>query len=279
MPPKISIVTPCYNMLTHLKRCVSSVGDQKVSLEHIVIDGNSSDGTKQWLQEQKSIRWVSEKDNGMYDALNKGLFMTTGQVIGHLNADEQYLEGALKSIIDFFDRHPEIDFVTADFLLVDKNGELIAFRKSFPLFWPFLFSNYLYAYTCTLFYRQKVIRHLKYDSDLKSVADVDFVYELLKKGFKGAHLKKYIAAFTHTGNNLSEHPSSSIEMRTYKKKNLPAWFKIVNPIFKAGFFGARIFYGTLWNKGSIDYSLYQDRSLEERKRITVPKPSYKWVQK
>lgn len=276
MQPELSIVTPCYNMLSHLKHCVNSVSDQDVLLEHIVVDGNSRDGTKEWLQQQEHIRWISEKDQGMYDALNKGLSMATGKIIGHLNADEQYLEGVLKPVLDFFDAHPDIDFITADFLLVNNSGVLIAFRKSFPLFWPFFFSNYLYAYTCTLFYRKIVIDQLKYDCSLKSVADVDFVYKLLRKGFKGAHLKKYVSAFTHTGNNLSEHASSSIEIRDYKKKNLPYWFCIGQPVFKAGFFAARIFYGTLWNKGSIEYSLYHE-NLQQRKTFKENKPSYKWA--
>lgn len=280
MPPDISIITPCYNMLDYLPQCVKSVSDQEVCFEHIIIDGGSADGIEKWLQQQNhnNVNWISEKDNGMYDALNKGLAMATGEIIGHLNADEQYLEGALKSVVNFFDTHPEIDFVFGDFLLVNNHGELIAFRKSFPLFWPFYFSNYLYAYTCTLFYRKKIIDVLKYDATLKSIADVDFVYKMQKMGFKGAHLKKYIAAFTHTGNNLSTSPVTVIERCAYEKKNLPKWFDIIKPFLRLGFLGARVVFGTLWHKGEIKYGLYSRDNLSLRKRFIKNNPTYKWSQ-
>src|SRR3712207_3017954 len=109
--PRISIITPSYNMLPYLKHCASSVRDQKVEHEHIIIDGNSSDGTKKWLEQTDGIQWVSEKDNGMYDALNKGLQLAKGEIVAHLNADEQYLPGTLQFVVDFFDRHPEVDYI------------------------------------------------------------------------------------------------------------------------------------------------------------------------
>jgi glycosyltransferase involved in cell wall biosynthesis len=95
----ISIVTPSYNMLDYLKRCHASIADQeKVSFEHLVIDGASKDGTPEWLRENPDIVSLSEPDNGMYDAINKGFRLAKGRILAYLNCDEQYLPGTLKYV-------------------------------------------------------------------------------------------------------------------------------------------------------------------------------------
>lgn len=265
-------------MLPYLKQCVYSISDQQVDHEHIVIDGNSSDGTKLWLNGMPNLKWISEKDNGMYDALNKGLSMAQGEIIAHLNADEQYLEGSLNYIIDFFDKNPEVDYVVADFLLVDKDGKLISCRKSFPPFWPFFFSNYLYTFTCTLFYRKKVVEMLKYNDQYKSIADVDFFYNIQRRKFKGVHLRKFVAAFTYTGNNLSVHPISHLERKEYENSILPKWFKFTKSLLKLAFHSTRLIYGCFWHYNSFNYELYTQDSLAYRKKIMVKNPSCRWVQ-
>ena len=69
-----SIITPSFNMLDYLKLCCASVADQDgASFEHIVVDGASTDGTAEWLRQARNITSISEKDDGMYDAINKGL--------------------------------------------------------------------------------------------------------------------------------------------------------------------------------------------------------------
>jgi glycosyltransferase involved in cell wall biosynthesis len=265
--PRISIITPCYNMRNYLERCVASVKDQQVACEHIVIDGYSSDGTKEWLASTSGIRWVSEKDRGMYDALNKGLAMTRGDIVGHLNADEQYLPHTLEAVVRFFDEHPEVDYITGNFLTVNETGELIAYRKAFPPFWPFFFSNYLYTFTCTFFYRKKVAQQLRYNDSLKSVADADFFYRVQQQGFKGAHINKFLATFTHTGRNLSHSPFTMEEKEAYEKTNLPKWFRPCKPLFKLVFYTARILYGTLWHKSPIQYEIYPAVSAAKQREV------------
>ncbi len=89
---KVSVVTPSYNMLDYLKRCHKSVADQRgVDVEHIVVDGLSTDGTKEFLESQASIHAIIERDQGMYDAVNKGLLTARGEIMSYLNCDEQYL--------------------------------------------------------------------------------------------------------------------------------------------------------------------------------------------
>lgn len=86
----VSIVTATYNAASTLRHCLASVGAQTASVEHVVVDGGSSDGTLTIIEEHRHslARIVSEPDRGIYDAMNKGLRLATGEVVGILNADD-----------------------------------------------------------------------------------------------------------------------------------------------------------------------------------------------
>ncbi len=269
----ISIVTPSYNMMESLKLCCASVADQNIDVEHVVMDGGSTDGTVEWLPTQK-LAWFSERDSGMYNALNKAIAKSKGEIIGHLNCDEQYLPGVLNYVKDFFDTHPEIDFIAADFIVTDPSGEFLAYRKSFQPRWHFFFSNYLYTTTCTLFYRRRIFQEVKFDESYKSIADVIFLYNVIKKGFRGAHIKKYFAVFTYSGNNLSLNPISAIEKKRFNK-TLPTWYLITKPFFKLLFFVERVLQGTYFEKSVLSYSIYTKSSSANRITISKTSPGFK----
>lgn len=106
---KISVITPSFNQAAFLRRTLDSVAGQKTGfpVEHIVVDGASVDGTLDILRERKdSVRFVSEPDRGMPEAVNKGFRMAGGEILGWLNSDDIYREGALQRVADYFDAHP-----------------------------------------------------------------------------------------------------------------------------------------------------------------------------
>src|ERR1700731_1356139 len=106
----ISIITPSFRASKWLKLCIASVADQKgVAFEHIVQDSCSDDGTQQWLSNDPRVTAFIEKDNGMYDAINRGLRRASGEICAYLNCDEQYLPGTLAKVAKFFDTHPKLD--------------------------------------------------------------------------------------------------------------------------------------------------------------------------
>jgi glycosyltransferase involved in cell wall biosynthesis len=113
--PDISIVTPSLNQARFVERTIQSVLDQDLGhrvLEYVVIDGGSSDGTLQVLQRYSaSLHWISEPDGGQAEAINKGLRMTSGEIVGWLNSDDVYYPEALLTVSSVFDAHPEIDVV------------------------------------------------------------------------------------------------------------------------------------------------------------------------
>lgn len=100
---KISVITPILNSATLIERAIHSVLDQKYDdFEHIIVDGLSDDGTVDILKQHAHLKWISEKDEGQSDAMNKGFSLCTGDVVVYLNADDYFLPGAFKAVIDGF---------------------------------------------------------------------------------------------------------------------------------------------------------------------------------
>lgn len=113
------------------RHSVAGVLVSGATYEHLVMDGGSTDGTPCWLAERSEIGSVLERDAGMYDAVNKGFRRAHSALVSHLNCDEQYLPGALAFVRDYFGRHPEVDVLFGDALIIRPDGSLIAFRKGF----------------------------------------------------------------------------------------------------------------------------------------------------
>ena len=112
--PLISIITVVKNNSKTLKKCIKSVIDQRnVNTEHIIIDGGSSDNTVSILKRYSRYidYWISEKDEGIYDGMNKGLKLALGDYIGILNSDDYYKKDSLNIIIKYFKRYKNIDFI------------------------------------------------------------------------------------------------------------------------------------------------------------------------
>lgn len=108
----ISIVTPSYNRADFIGTSIQSVHDESIDgVEHIIVDGDSTDETMKVLQRYPSLKVICESDQGVYDALNKGIFLASGSIIGQLNTDDYYEKGVLREVSDIFALHPDVDAV------------------------------------------------------------------------------------------------------------------------------------------------------------------------
>lgn len=130
----ISIITPVYNGEKFIESCLQVVIDQKcLEVEHIIVDGGSSDKTVDIIKDKANqyphIRWISEKDRGQSDALNKGIAMAQGQIIGVLNVDDFYEVNLLNRICEIFQTLPEPSFIVGNCNIYNQEDKLIYINK------------------------------------------------------------------------------------------------------------------------------------------------------
>ena len=196
------MITPTFNGVDFLPRALNSVTQHRYpDIEHVVIDGGSTDGTRDLLERNPTIRWISEPDRGLSDAMNKGIAMATGDLIGWLNADDWYLPGALQAVADAAAAHPEAEWFTGRCPIVDNGGKEI--RKPVTAYKNAL----LRAYSLPLYLTQNFIscpatfvRREAYEAigplrlDLHYSMDYDMFLRLAKRG-DPVILKRDLAVF------------------------------------------------------------------------------------
>lgn len=125
-------MTPSYNQAQYLEQTVRSVlGQDYPHIEYIIIDGASTDGTVDIIKKYQNhlAYWISEKDSGQAEAINKGLARATGEIVAWLNSDDFYFPGAVNSAVKVFDVHPEAGLAYGDTVAVDEKSEFIHFPK------------------------------------------------------------------------------------------------------------------------------------------------------
>ena len=133
--PRISVVTPSFNQARFLERTILSVLNQNYpNLEYIIIDGGSTDGSRAIIERYgKNLAfWVSEKDRGQADAINKGFRKSTGEILAWLNSDDTYTPGALKNVGLAFRDRPWIDVLHGNVHIIDADDKRLATNKSVP---------------------------------------------------------------------------------------------------------------------------------------------------
>ena len=185
---KFSIITVTKNSEKYLEQNILSVQNQKFkNFEHIIIDGNSKDKTKSILRKYKTkLKIISENDNGLYDAMNKGIKLAQGDIIGMLNSDDYYYSKALNIIKNYFLMNPKIDFV---FGSVIKYNKIQSGFFPWKIYWTFGFYS---THSVGFFIKKESQKKLGfYNTKYKYSADYDLFYRMIvQKKMKGIATKK-----------------------------------------------------------------------------------------
>lgn len=196
---KISIITVVYNNEKTIKEAIESVLYQSYSnIEYIIIDGNSSDSTVYIIDEYKDRLgyFISEKDKGIYDAMNKGINAATGDVIGILNSDDLYQDtNVIETVMNQFNQNPSIDIVYGDLVYVksDNVNKVVRNWKSNPYYNRF-FENGNVPPHPSLFVKKRIYEEAGlFNLDFKLAADYEFMLRIFKKhNFKSKYINKVI---------------------------------------------------------------------------------------
>ena len=196
---KFSLVTPVFNQAAFIATSIESVLAQEYpSVEYIVMDGASTDGTAEIVASYANrLAYVqSAKDRGQADAINQGFAHTSGEILGWLNGDDILLPGALAAIAGFLDAHPDVDVVYGDRIIIDENGLEIG-RWMLPPYSGKLLSWIDYVPQETLFWRRSVWERIggKLDANFQFAMDWDLLIRFRDCGARIAHMPRFIGAF------------------------------------------------------------------------------------
>lgn len=195
---KISIITVVYNAVNTIERTIQSVLSQSYkNIEYIIIDGGSTDGTLEVIAQyiDKIACFVSEPDKGIYDAMNKGIKRSTGDIIGLLNADDWYEEEALKAVADSFD-NDIADIIYGNIYCVDIRGMKKPFFRDIPVK---LFTGMVIPHPATFIRYSAYKKYGLYDTDYHIAADHELMLRMYIKGAIFKAIDTVIANFSCTG--------------------------------------------------------------------------------
>jgi glycosyltransferase involved in cell wall biosynthesis len=227
--PDISIVTPVFNSVRWIELCLQSVRHalQGRSYEHIVVDGGSTDGTLEYLKQQKNLHLILGPDKGMYDALNKGMAAARGRILGHLNADEQYDRAGLAQALQKLDQ-AGVDAVFGPTIMLDEHLNFLYLFNQITVPRPIDADWHMPVQTCSFLFRRQIWERCPYPAEYRVVGDHVWFRRQMKLGLKLVSVRKPIGLFPwhqddiakrlgpHNENALADINRKTVSMRAAK---------------------------------------------------------------
>ncbi len=268
--PKISVVVPSFNQGQFLEYCLNSIISQGYpNLELIVMDGGSTDNSVEILNKyNKNITyWVSENDKGQSDAVNRGLAIATGSIIGWLNSDDIYLNNCLYSAIEFFKDNPNCGIVFSNYYFIDEESKIIRRRKEIPFnYGIYLWTNGCYHANCAGFFRSSVFNKIGYlDETLDYGMDYEFYLRASQQGIDIKHSNSYWAGYRFhkssksiSSSDLQEEESNKIVMRYFPKGISSTKIKILKIIYRYFRYIRKLFIGSYLPFNKLKHSLHNN---------------------
>lgn len=220
--PKISIVTPSYNQAKFLERTILSVLNQNYpSLEYIIIDGGSTDGSIEIIKKYEKYLtfWVSEEDKGQSDAINKGFRKASGELVGWQNSDDVYLPGSFFKVAEKFEEHPNPDVVFGNVYLINENDEILKDMR----FVPFNLDHLIYydwnLSSQGIFWKRELFNRVGYLKNYNVSFDLDWFIRLGKQTRKFSFIRSFLGGYRI-------HSKSKFSLVKNEERN-PILFKLL----------------------------------------------------
>ncbi|MCP4970709.1 MAG: glycosyltransferase [Arcobacter sp.] len=177
--PLVSIITVVYNGSKYLQQTINSVTNQTYrNIEYIIIDGCSTDNTLEIIKKNESqiSNWISEPDNGLYDAMNKGINLAKGELIGIINSDDWYELNAVKYVVDAYKENKDKLIFHGDRYNITINGDRELYKYK-PSKFRFLYFSMTYNHP-SMFFHKKIYEEHKYNVNFRVFSDYEFVLRL-----------------------------------------------------------------------------------------------------
>jgi len=275
-PLTISIVTPSYGQLDWLKLCAASIADQEgVTVEHIIQDAHTGPELEEWVRQNTSARLYVERDDGMYDAINRGLRRAKGDICAYLNCDEQYLPGTLRRVQDYFEQHPDIDVLFGDSIIVDPSLMPLAYRRVILPRRSHILLRPMGVLTCATFFRRKLVDDgALFDPNWKITGDKAWLLAMFDRGYRMGVLQEALAVFALTGANLSQQ-QRVLEERLRWEKSVSPWLRLAKPLIRARHILEKWVHGA-YKVRWVHSAWYTRSSLSVRRAFEVANLDWRW---
>lgn len=207
--PTLSVITIVYNNVKDIERTLLSVINQKYdAIEYIVIDGGSTDGTVDIIKkhEEKISKWVSESDKGIYNAMNKGLKMATGDYVLFMNSGDEIYD--LNTVSNIFSHEPNADIYYGETEMFNDDWESLGTRRH-KVPEKFTWRSFKYGMSIShqaIYIRREITE--PYDEHYKLSADIDWILKAARKAKKIVNTHQYVAKYLVGGMSKKRHRES-----------------------------------------------------------------------
>ena len=264
----ISIVTPVFNSVRWIELCLQSVRHalKGRNYEHIVVDGGSTDGTLDYLNQQKNIRLIPGPDKGMYDALNKGMAAARGRIVGHLNAAEQYDRARLAQALQKLDQ-TGTDAVFGPTIMLDGQLNFLYLFHQITVPRPIDADWHMPVQTCSFLFRRQIWERSHYPAEYRVVGDHVWFRRQMKLGLNLVSIRRPIGIFTWHQDDIAkrlgshgENALSDVSRKALRLRAAKAWFRLKH-----------ILEGGLIPPCKLRFELFTDESLSKLQLVSFPR--------